>query len=1062
MVNPLYLIALYLIAAFLVSLFFRLNRYLGLGLMYLSIAAVLGASIFRIWELLLVGVSGREVFTAGFYSSLSIVLQFGITEAVGLALISICGLLGAVFLFQNFQRLGAYPLALYLMVLLGASGMVLTRDIFNSFVFLEILSISTTALIGLKQGKNALAAGLKYMLAGGIASSLMLIGIIFVYRYTGTLNIDTWLAYSVNGAMGSTTASIQLGSGYKVALYLIAISIFIELKPYPANGWALDLYNSVHSGLGAIIATVNVTAQAFLFYKLIPLFGNDMLLLFAGAGLFSYVMSNLVALRQKNVKRLLGYSGAAQSGLIIFVLCALHYMKLPAQSYLLIAGGILATNIFAKSGLFWLTGILKEEEISAWKVLGKHPGLLILFGVFVVALTGFPPFPVFFAKYALVHIFANTGHWFWLSFLLIGSFLEAVYLLRWLSLSIDKEAMTMTLVGIRPNLIFATVFSLIALGFMAFYGGRIYFGLSDHVLYPLIGAALFMLLDFLPAKLKGAIAIITLGAWGYLKVYPDLPLLGQVFAGILVGGAIIQIFAFMRHKGAQDGLFPLLVMLILAMGNLVITASKLEFFVAWEFIALASYLLILRGRKAQYPALNYILFSLFGAFMILIGLALMPEFISGYPIILQAVIFGVSPLAALLVGIGLLIKVAALGLHIWLPSAYAEAEDETTSLLSSVLSKAGVFGMFIFLIMLRNVYTGNDIPMITLGWIGALTAFFGALMAVFQEDAKRLLAYSSMSQLGYVVLGLSLMSHLGWVSALYLTINHLFFKALVFMAIAGVILRTGTRNMYEMGGLIKKMPISFISVLMGIIAISGVPPLSGFGSKWFIYTSLLESGRYLQMGLAFFASAVAFLYLYRLIHTVFLGQAKPEQSSVKEAPFWLIIPQGIFIMLIMAISMFPNLITKLVSAAVGSFISKPEWLNWNGYNLSLSASNLSGNWNGNLVMYVTMAVFGFPLVWLLLVNARTQKVKQFNIVYAAERPYRPGTTHFAFNMFAHYYKALGFWVKPRATAFYMGVSEWTHSIASTLARLYTGNAQTYMLHIFLYTLLMYIILGVKV
>jgi len=93
-----------------------------------------------------------------------------------------------------------------------------------------------------------------------------------------------------------------------------------------------------------------------------------------------------------------------------------------------------------------------------------------------------------------------------------------------------------------------------------------------------------------------------------------------------------------------------------------------------------------------------------------------------------------------------------------------------------------------------------------------LTAIVGAFLATFQEDAKRLLAYSSMSQVGYIVASIGLLSHLGWISALYLSFNHLLFKAMIFIAIAGVIYRTGTRTMYKMGGLIKKMPISFISL----------------------------------------------------------------------------------------------------------------------------------------------------------------------------------------------------------------------------------------------------------
>ncbi|MDP8231323.1 MAG: hypothetical protein P9L91_01500, partial [Candidatus Zophobacter franzmannii] len=211
---------------------------------------------------------------------------------------------------------------------------------------------------------------------------------------------------------------------------------------------------------------------------------------------------------------------------------------------------------------------------------------------------------------------------------------------------------------------------------------------------------------------------------------------------------------------------------------------------------------------------------------------------------------------------------------------------------------------------------------------------------------------------------------------------------------------------------------------------------------------------------AFFAGAISFLYLYRLIHTVFLGQAKPAHKDVKEAPVWMLIPQVIFMMVIMAISTFPNLITMPLSDVVGRYIPRPEWLTWSGYNIQLGGDVLHGNWNGNLAMLVTMGVFMVPLVWLLLVNRNIQKVQQLNIVFAAERPMKPGTTHFAHNMFAPYNKALGFLVNPRATAFWNSVSEWAHSLAATIAHIYTGNGQTYLLHIFLYVIVLYFVGGV--
>jgi len=268
-----------------------------------------------------------------------------------------------------------------------------------------------------------------------------------------------------------------------------------------------------------------------------------------------------------------------------------------------------------------------------------------------------------------------------------------------------------------------------------------------------------------------------------------------------------------------------------------------------------------------------------------------------------------------------------------------------------------------------------------------------------------------------------------------------------------VVSRTGTRTMYEMGGLIKRMPFSFISVLIAIIALSGVPPLSGFGSKWLLYTAGIERGWYLQTAVAFFASTIAFLYCYRLIHAIFLGQPKPKFKEIKEASLWYLIPQYMLIMAIMAISMFPNLIIKPLIAAVSNYF--PTTIEWNGYTVISSL----GYWNGNAVMYVTMGVFVIPLIILILTQRKPQAVKQFNIVFAAERPDRPETTHVAYNFFAPYQKALGFLARPLATRFWSAVSEWTQSLAALFRQIYTGNGQTYALHIILYVVVLYFISG---
>ncbi|RKY20284.1 MAG: NADH-quinone oxidoreductase subunit F, partial [Planctomycetota bacterium] len=413
-----------------------------------------------------------------------------------------------------------------------------------------------------------------------------------------------------------------------------------------------------------------------------------------------------------------------------------------------------------------------------------------------------------------------------------------------------------------------------------------------------------------------------------------------------------------------------------------------------------------------------------------------------------------SSIVFILVSIGFLIKTASFGLHIWAPGAYAESEDDVSPLISAVLSKAGILGflaLFLYMGLNNPPHIGSLSLSAVIGWIGVLTALFATIFAVFQEDAKKLLAYSSVGQVGYIVLAAAMMSHLGWVAALWHSVLHLLFKGLLFLAIAGVVYRTGTRNMYRMGGLIKRMPFSFVSVLIGIIALAGVPPLAGFGSKWLIYEALIEKGWYLQAAVAFFASTIAFLYCYRLIHSIFLGMPKPRYKNIKEAPAWLLIPQYILVLTIFGLSAFPLTLLKRLSAIVSPII--PATLNWHGF----TAVSSLGYWNGTAVMIVVMAIFIIMLLYLLLFTAKPQKVKPFNIVYAAERPESPETTHYAYNFFTPYGRAMGPILKPLAKRFWSAVSEWSHSIAASVRHIYTGDGQTYALYIFIVGVLIYFI-----
>jgi formate hydrogenlyase subunit 3/multisubunit Na+/H+ antiporter MnhD subunit len=373
-------------------------------------------------------------------------------------------------------------------------------------------------------------------------------------------------------------------------------------------------------------------------------------------------------------------------------------------------------------------------------------------------------------------------------------------------------------------------------------------------------------------------------------------------------------------------------------------------------------------------------------------------------------------------------------------------------MVSGILLKAGLYGMMVLLLSMgKQQRYGVELTHVLL-WIAAITAFLGNLMAIFQEDAKRLLAYSSIGQMGYALFGLALMNHLGWLMALMFVINHYIYKAMLFLSIGGVAKRTGTRDMYKMGGLITLMPLSFIAVLVGIIAVSGVPPLSGFGGRWIFYNAIIGSDYRLPMIILFFAGPIAFLYLFRLIYTVFLGQLKDELRKVKEAPFWIVLPQMIYVALLIAFAIFPGIALRRVDEYLNQFF--PEGgLEWAGNQIS----SQYGYWNPVAIMSVIAVIFLTLFAWLLFVNRKAQKVKQFNIVFSAERPFRPETTHFAWNFFAPYRKALGFMVQPFVTRFWDFVAELLHSTADFVRKLYNGNGQSYAFHFLLFVVVVFLL-----
>jgi formate hydrogenlyase subunit 3/multisubunit Na+/H+ antiporter MnhD subunit len=1014
LLHPLNIFIVGLGAGFLMPLVDRLGRSWVAAVFILALATMTLISGVAVLTLLQ-GAAPIEILTGGTKPPYAINLRMGFTESIFAFCVNLVALLGASYVAR--ERYGV--LLLSLLLVMGIQGMVMTRDLFNLFVFLEIVSIATYGLLGLRDTPAALSATFKFLMATVLASTFFLIGTVLLYAATGILNIDDLI---------SNRDAISGPIGFAALMFLLAC-LLLELKPFPANGWGIDVYETARSDVAALISAGVSAGVFYALLKLLPLF-DDQLEIIEVLGAVTFVFSNLIGLRQTKAQRLLGYSSVGQVALLI-IAASLLYQLNAEDDVFLVVGGLFVNHLFAKVGLFWLAGYVGKKRLKDWSILAEKPGVILLFGILIVAISGLPPFPGFWAKWKLVMILAANGLNLWIAVLLVGSLLEAAYMFRWLGVSLQPSAEADTAER-RPTDLLPVAGMAVLLVISGYFAAELA-GLSALWVYlpPVAGLAVYLLAR-LPSRAQGLITLVLVLAGGIWLVL-GLSGLNYLFAVLLLAGGLVMSIGCLARTDRRPGFYPLLATMLLSLPALASATTSLEFIFIWELITLSSYFLILRRSEAAPHALKYLLFSLAAAFFLLCGFAVLQAQTNSVSLSALRLAGPDSVPVFVLLAIGLLIKAGAVGVHVWLPDAYAQADDDVSALLSAVISKVAIFGLLVGTYVAIRSEVSLNLALV-LGWIGMLTTLAGAMLAVRQEDMKRMLAYSSMSQLGYIVAAIALMSHLGWVTALYLVANHLLVKGILFLVAAGVIVRTGTCQLADLGGLARSMPLTFVAAAIAIVAMSGLPPLAGFGGKWLLLSAMMEKSWYGPALMTLLATFVGFLYMARFIQAIFFESNKARRHSVMEAPLLFLIPQYLLVAGILVMSFFPKLLIEPVSQAIDPQFAST--LVWQGMSLEM----IYGYWNPLPVMAfaVIVSAIVFGLFW---------SIRRAGWLSSGATPV--GLHHFFVKVFATL-------TPPIATALWGGLTAATTSLAQRSRTLYTGNGQTYSLYILFYFLVLYI------
>lgn len=349
----------------------------------------------------------------------------------------------------------------------------------------------------------------------------------------------------------------------------------------------------------------------------------------------------------------------------------------------------------------------------------------------------------------------------------------------------------------------------------------------------------------------------------------------------LVGAIIVfYSFGYISHYKNQNEYYLMVVLFLGAMMGIVFSANLIFMYLFWEITAIASWRLIgfFREPKHVLRADKAFLVTVFGSLIMLIGfimvfqqtgsfdLAVIKDTLKGNPI---------ADITVLLILFGILSKSATLPFHTWLPDAGVAPSPVTALLHAAVLVKIGVY---VFARLFIATFTVSQMWHVIVPWIAAASALVSAGAALIETDMKRIIAYSTVSQIGFIFLGLSIGSVIGVAGGLLYILMHGLAKGGLFLCAGIVEQNARTKDITQMGGFMSKMPVTALAFLACAFSVMGVPPFGGFFSKFMVMASAATSGQEWLMAAFLLGAVLTILYLFRIFNKIFLGSLQGNPS----------------------------------------------------------------------------------------------------------------------------------------------------------------------------------------
>lgn len=385
-----------------------------------------------------------------------------------------------------------------------------------------------------------------------------------------------------------------------------------------------------------------------------------------------------------------------------------------------------------------------------------------------------------------------------------------------------------------------------------------------------------------------------IGGWlppfGICLVLDGLTVFMLVTVNLVASLVSLYSINYMEKYTDKPKFYTLFFLMLTGMNGIIVTGDLFNLFVFLEIASIASYALVAFGAEAEEleASFKYAIMGSIASSFIFIAIAFLYGFTSTLNMADMGQVLAAKPSAALipfvsvlfLMGFGL--KAALVPFHAWLPDAHPSAPASISAMLSGVLIKT--LGVYALARIFFNILGVSQALLSALMFLGGISMLIAVILALSQWDLKRLLAYHSISQIGYIILGISLATPLGILGGLFHLFNHSVFKSLLFLNSGAIDYVCGTRDLKQMSGLREKLPVTANTNFIASMSIAGIPPFNGFFSKLIIIIACIDSGRPGYALAAAVASILTLASFLKVQRYAFMGELKERYSKIKEVP----------------------------------------------------------------------------------------------------------------------------------------------------------------------------------